>query len=820
MLVMLIAGGAARAQPASGAAAGSSAAAPAAERAPIAIANILARADDDHHLVEQALRLAAAPDPSRNLGQQLDDIAASADEKLGAFSAAELRRLPVIRLESLERHWQFDIRRLERWQTDLRQRLTPYASTTAALAQRRGQWEATRAAAASNDLPAALAGRVQTLITELENAEKTLSAPLTRLIRLGQRADAVQAKLDAGRGETVAAMADIDRRLLQADAPPLWTARDAGADRADAMTSIRKGIDIETRFAADYHAADRGNQMALRLLQLLLLPLLIWLSLRSRRSQSQPQSPPLPSSQPAADATALRVLQRPVSAWLLLSMMAVLILEPDAPLLAHEFAMLIALAPLLRLLPPGGLRRLGVWPYMASGLYLLERLTLLTMSSGAPYRLLQLGLTVLALLLMLGLLIWWRRAGKAAATPLMRWLRRLAWFGAALLAAAAVANVLGNVSLAEMLTTGVIDSGYFGLLLYAGVSVSLAVLQALTGLPAADRFRLLRERTAELRTLAFRALTLAAVPGWIAYTLDGFRLLRPASAMAASVLAHDFKFGELSISLGDVLIFGISVLLAFWTARVVRLVLRDSLLDRPALPRGVGNSIASLTYYAVLLLGFLIALSAAGFQVGQLTLVVSALGVGIGFGLQNLVNNFVSGLVLIFERPIQPGDVVDVGGASGQVHSIGMRATIIRTGDGADVIVPNGTLLTGNLTNWTLHDRRRRIDVRVGIAYGSDPAQVIRLLEAAARRTPGVAPLPAPAAQLDGYGASSLDFVLRAWTQDFERWGSIRSDLLTQVLQTLVEAGIEIPYAQYELRLRSVTDEAAQALQAGPPRPA
>ena len=223
-----------------------------------------------------------------------------------------------------------------------------------------------------------------------------------------------------------------------------------------------------------------------------------------------------------------------------------------------------------------------------------------------------------------------------------------------------------------------------------------------------------------------------------------------------------------------------------------------------SLPRGVANSVSSLTYYAVILLGLLVALAAAGFQVSQLAIVVGALGVGIGFGLQNVVNNFVSGLILMFERPIQPGDVVEITGTSGTVREIGMRATTLTTGEGADVVVPNGTLLSEKLVNWTLSDTNRRLDVDVGVAYGSDPKQVLELLKNVALSTPGVAALPEPVVILMRFGPNSLDFGIRAWTTHFADWGIIRSNMAVRVHDALKEAGIRIPFPQQDVHIRSV----------------
>jgi small-conductance mechanosensitive channel len=226
----------------------------------------------------------------------------------------------------------------------------------------------------------------------------------------------------------------------------------------------------------------------------------------------------------------------------------------------------------------------------------------------------------------------------------------------------------------------------------------------------------------------------------------------------------------------------------------------------------VGNSISSLSYYALVFAGLAVALVAAGFEMSQLTIVVGALGLGIGLGLQNVVNNFVSGLILMFERPIQPGDVVEVGGVSGKVREIGMRATTLSTFEGADVVVPNGMLLSEKLINWTLSDQDRRIDVNVGVAYGSDPRKVLELLLDVTTSTEGIATEPAPTVLFVGFGASSLDFSIRAWTNNFGDWVKIRSNLTVRVHDALRAAGVEIPFPQQDLHVRSVSAAAAAAL--------
>lgn len=345
-----------------------------------------------------------------------------------------------------------------------------------------------------------------------------------------------------------------------------------------------------------------------------------------------------------------------------------------------------------------------------------------------------------------------------------------------------------------------------GLLLYLGVFACLMILQTLFDQKELTQYRLLRRHTPALQLLFKRLLVLSAVIFWLFYFMERFRIQRPVQEFSTNFLAIGIEVGAVSIKISDVLVFMLSTWLAVWVAKAVRKLLMDELPGRAGLPRGVGNSIASLSYYGLLILGLLVALSAAGFEVSQLALIFGALGVGIGFGLQNVVNNFVSGLVLMFERPIQPGDVIDTAGISGTVREIGLRATILRTFDGADVVVPNGSLLSSNLTNWTMFDHTRRIEVPVGVAYGSDPAAVIAILITAARNTPGVAMQPEPIVLMTGYGDSALNFVARVWTSDVSTWMAVRGDLLERMLASLQEAGISIPYRQVDLNVRSMPE--------------
>lgn len=761
----------------------------------IALVDIAERADADEGFAQATRLQAQSIDVVADLQPRLDEIRASVHMKQAALHSSDLRAIPIARLESLSRYWGFDARQFRRWKADYKAASEPLTTGADQITRRIAAWEATRAALPPGSLPAALSSRIDVVTRELNNAREALSAPLAAQIALGRSANRLEADIASGQAVVGRAITYIDKRLLRMDAPPLWRA--GGAATSDPGVALDRAMDMETHFLRQYAAANFPNQRVLQVIQLLLLPLLLWLAWRVRTRAG------------AADADRTRPLRRPIASWILLAMIGALVFEPDAPMLQVQIAIAMTLVPVLRLLPGHMRRRLGWWPYLAIVLYLLLRLATLPLAATGLYRWSLLALALLGVVSTLAL-SWQlrRRTRTTGAGMLEQVVLGAGWAVVALLTVSIVANAFGNVSLAEMLLTGVVESGYMALLVYAAYTV----FSALLGEVFASRFAAPLGRAevggTSLLALLLRLLAIAALLGWLVFAMQEFRVFRPVFEALREVFTYQVSYGQLSLSLGDVAVFVVAVFLAFWIASLVKVLLHEEVLPRLALADGVDHSIAALTYYGVLILGLLGALSAAGFKLSQLSLLLGALGVGIGLGLQDVVKNFVSGLILMFERPLKPGDVVDIAGTTGRVHEIGMRATTLRTFDGADVVVPNGALLTDKFTNWTLRDRGKRMDVDVGIAYGTDAALAIRVLEQATRETPKVAAEPAPAVLFLGLGDSALNFSVRAWTDEFDDSAIVRSDLVTRLYTALADAGIEIPFPQRDITLRAVAPEA------------
>jgi potassium-dependent mechanosensitive channel len=300
-----------------------------------------------------------------------------------------------------------------------------------------------------------------------------------------------------------------------------------------------------------------------------------------------------------------------------------------------------------------------------------------------------------------------------------------------------------------------------------------------------------------------------ALWGGVAYLVsEHVRLLRAARAISGlivemSVTAPLFTLNERSYSAADVLVLPF-VVLALWlgTGASTR-VLRSRVLQPAGIDRGAEETIALLVRYGTLFLGTLVVLQVWGIDVRSLAVLAGVLGVGIGFGLQNIANNFVSGLVLSAERPIRPGDFLEVGGLTGTVERIGGRSTLIRTIDNISILVPNSRLLESEVVNWSHGDPLSRLHLPVGVAHGSDLGRVQAALLEAARAHARVEHEPHPKVYFKGFGESALDFELLVWTRDPRAQNDLKSDLYFAIESNLRRFGIEVPFPQCDLRLRS-----------------
>jgi potassium efflux system protein len=361
-----------------------------------------------------------------------------------------------------------------------------------------------------------------------------------------------------------------------------------------------------------------------------------------------------------------------------------------------------------------------------------------------------------------------------------------------LLVISIVANVIGMVALSNYITKAVIVSLTFGVVIYLAIKVFTSIFILIFKLRTTTNIQTL---TAMIKGAHQRIRPLFNFVGllfWLFFTLQGFELYQYIINAYNEMLAIEWRLGEMTISFGGILAFVGIIIFTLIISKIAAALFQDEWMVN-VLPRGVAPAISLVLRIVVIGLGLYAGFTAAGVDLSKLGFILGALGVGIGFGLQNVVLNFVSGLILAFERPINLGDTIEVDMEMGVVTNIGVRSSNIRAYSGAEVIIPNGDLISKKVVNWTLSNRNRRSKVAMRTSPDADPERVIELFNQIALEQPNTSAEPAPKTYFYGYGLDgNLDFALLYWTT-FSDTLKTDSKIAIEIFKKLKEEGIQAP---------------------------
>ena len=491
---------------------------------------------------------------------------------------------------------------------------------------------------------------------------------------------------------------------------------------------------------------------------------------------------------------ALPILDLPISTAFALSMLLVPLIYAQAPRLIHAIMGAVTIIPTALVL-----RRLLVRnSYLILNaiviLYFVGQLRILAASLPVLARFIFLGQLLGASIFLVWALRSWRLPAEAVETHgrIWRTIRAIAKIGLIILPAAFLANIFGYVNFGNLLGTIFFRSAYIAAMLYTAIRIIEGLMIIALQIRPLASLRVISLHRQMIQRRTCRVLEFLAFLFWLNLLLSFFGLRESLIASIAAALNANLAIGSFSITLGGILAFLITVWAAFLVSKFLRFLLEEDVYHHLHLAAGIPYAVSMMLHYVILLIGFFVALGALGIDLTKVTILAGAFSVGIGFGLQNVINNFVSGLILLFERPIKVGDVIEVGGNVGEVSRIGIRASVIRTADGSEVIVPNGSLISSQVTNWTFSDRQRAVEVSVNVAGGADSQRVVELLKSTAAAHPGVTKEPSPQVYVTNFSAGAVTFQLRAWTNRHEDWAQLRSDLSVAVNEALAREKIAI----------------------------
>jgi len=360
-----------------------------------------------------------------------------------------------------------------------------------------------------------------------------------------------------------------------------------------------------------------------------------------------------------------------------------------------------------------------------------------------------------------------------------------------------VSNILGYTNLTDLTIKICTQSSKLTIVFYAIWKMTKGITLGITHINFSRRenFDPIKKRTLEIKIL--QLLKVCVTIFWVIYFLKMIDLLRPFSEFMNSFLTEPYKVGSITFTLGVILTFIAILAVSFLITSFISFLLDGKDVDFKIvkLPKGIPAAISLVIRYFILAFGTVLALSSLGIDLSQFNLMAGALGLGIGFGLQNIISNFISGIILVFERPILPGDTVEVNNLLGTVNKIGVRSSRISTYDGAEVVVPNNNLISNDLINWTLSDTIKRIEIVVGTTYKSDPNEIIKVLSDVANEHKDVLKTPPARALFTDFGESALNFKVLFWVH-FENGLQTKSDVSVAIYNRFKELDIEIPFPQ------------------------
>jgi potassium efflux system protein len=760
---------------------------------PIPVPEIAQRAEQVAPALRSIEQIAAGPDVQQ-IEAQLPAADAWLRERLVGTTQTLASSPSANGLATLTDSWRVMRGRLASWNDVLTRRATQLQQAAAQLEAMRATWSASRATAVESQAPATVIERVDATLAAIATAQRSVGERLAHILGVQDQVVREIARCDDVTARISDAAAALAGPLFSRDGLPMWSHEARSLMSTDPVGRLREAVDDSVELTREFLASQLARvpfQIALFVAVLVLARLG-----RARARRRAEQAPGEPAAGP--------VFELPVSSALVIALLATVWIYPSAPRVLMNVVGLLVLLPAVLIVRRLASPAIAPAVYALAAFFLVDRIrdlcAVVPMLEQWVFLFeMAFGIVFLALAVRSEQLLAhgesWAGAGWR---HLIVW---VLWAQLSVLVVAVFTGVLGYMRLARLLGGEVLTSSYMALVLYAGVRVGeelvAYVLRAgpLRQLFMVQRHEALLERRADL------VLRWLAIGAWAYFSLAGLGVMDSIWSAGATVLNARYTRGAVSLSLADVAAFALTVWAAFLVSSFVRFVLGEDVYPRIWLPRGVPYAVSTLIHYAVIFAGFIFAVAALGVDLTRITILAGALGVGIGIGLQSVVANFVSGLILLLERRIHVGDSVQIGDLQGQVREIGSRASTIRTWDGAEVIVPNANLTSERVTNWTLSDRLRRVDLPVAVDYAADPQRVLDILRTVAKAHPKALADPAPLALCTGFADSALNFELRVWTARFEEADAVLSQLAVDVHAALIAAKIELAYPRREIHI-------------------
>lgn len=663
-----------------------------------------------------------------------------------------------------------------------------------ALADSKKKWLLTKNQSGDKEVPEELVSRIDVTIGTIDSVSSLLQGNMKELLLVQDRVLDRNNKLLALKNNLQTASQALSQDIFARDMPGFFIELKSLSDTSLMPAHIKA---IRSAYESDMHAFKTdfsGNFIFILVFFILLAAFLYWFKYNHSKVISEEKVVLNPIQK--------KLVQSPFMTAVFVASALFLLGFPDLPFTIRIITIAMLIIPLAILAVRFFGLRLRPWVLWLTSVFLMTIVYELMYSPDILQRLLLLFLSMLSLMMYGRTLFLYHTFKLPVGKGMVNLIHNILRLFLLVLLVAIVANFIGAFSLAEFFTLAPVQITFNLLIILVIIKFVDLALYLLLGSKfmlklnvIADFFDMIHKRLSQIVSLGF----------WIFFMVQVLRILKINQGFFSwwtEFFTTKKKIGDAELSLESLAIFVFVIWLSLFLTKVVRYVLEKDVFVRIPSSKGTPGTVIMMVRIIMITGGFFLAARAAGMALTNLSIILGAFSVGIGFGLQNIFNNMVSGFILAVERPISVGDTVEVGTLMGTVKNIGLRASRVRSFDGAEMIVPNGMLISEILINWTLSDAYRRMDIRVGLAYGTDPNVVIDILDEVAAANKKVRKYPAPAAYFIDFGDSSLNFRLLAWVKVDDRL-STESEIKTAINEKLKEAGLEIPFPQHDLHIRS-----------------
>jgi len=694
------------------------------------------------------------------------------------------------RLENLIRAWYNYKRQFDVIQETLKKRIDEIESVKSELDEDLQKWQKISEVLGQGDLPEELIQSTDSALVNLNlTTAKTIERSDTLLLMRSK-----QTQLNRLIDEMIRIMEE-EQKVFQSnyfiiDSNPIWSASDSTI-RFQNVASYVKSESAESYNILKTYLWSNNILVFLQIAFIIIL--IIGFTLLRRIWPTNELNP-----DSKRETQAGYIIRHPFFSSLLISILISYFFYSNRPLVLEDFFITLMLISSLVLLPGLLTQKIKIPLILLAILFLLNVIQdYLPYHSSADRMIFFIqGIATLGLLLI---------ANKIKSEFEFKSIRRRIFTGsigvfAILLIVAIVSNIIGSLKLADFLISSTIGMLTVSVLVVTMVIIlnSMMVLlikgKKAQSIPLYEQLKNLIDK--RIRPL----INLLGLILWLYAALGEFRLLNPFQDLIGKIMDTEFSIASVTISIGAVISFFLIVFFTYILVQFVKNIFKDEWVAKSSLPRGTADALSMLIRYTIIAFGIYLALHSIGLDMNKFGFLVGALGIGIGFGLQNVVLNFIAGLILTFENPIHIGDVIEVDQFMGRVTEIGARATKVLTWDGSEVIVPNGLLISNKVVNWTLTNQKRRLTISIKTPFDADPEKVIDILTEVLQQHSNTHAEPAPMVLFNGYESSALDFTLYCWVE-FSNSLNTKSEIAINAIKALSEAGIAAPMPIQKIKI-------------------